>query len=220
VSTQDDEKRIAAHAAAEVVEDGMTVGLGTGSTVAHLLDALAERSLDIRCVSTSVQTEETARRLGIRTESFDVVDRFDVAIDGADQVSPDFWLVKGGGAAHTREKVVASSADRFVVIVDGSKLVERITAPIPIELLQYGFASTVRRLTAHLDGPVVRRDVPVSPDGGVIVDFTGAVADPADLAAAITATPGVVEHGLFGPELVSAVVVASGTEVRWLDATA
>jgi ribose 5-phosphate isomerase A len=219
VTTQDDEKRLAAHAAAEVVSDGMTVGLGTGSTVAHLLDALAARSLDIRCVSTSVATEETARRLGIRTESFDRVDRFDVAIDGADQVSPDFWLVKGGGAAHTREKVVAASADRFVVIVDASKLVESITAPIPIELLEYGYASTVRRLVAHLDGPVERRDVPLSPDGGVIVDFTGRVGSPGDLAAAISATPGVVEHGLFGPELVSAVVVADGTDVRWLDAS-
>lgn len=219
MSMQDDEKRLAAQAAAEVVADGMTVGLGTGSTVAHLLDALAARSLDIRCVSTSTATEESARRLGIRTESFDRVDRFDIAIDGADQVAPDFWLVKGGGAAHTREKIVAASADRFVVIVDGSKLVDAITAPIPIELLDYGLESTLRRLAAHLDGPVVRRDVPVSPDGGVIVDFLGSVNRPGDLASAISATPGVVEHGLFGPELVSAVVVANGADVRWLDAT-
>lgn len=209
--TLDDEKRIAAYAAAEVVEDGMTVGLGTGSTVAHLLDALAARSLDIRCVSTSVATEERAAELGIRTESFDVVDAFDVAIDGADQISPDFWLVKGGGAAHTREKVVAASAERFVVIVDSTKLVERITAPIPLELLEYGLASTMLRL-----GDVTRRDVPISPDGGVIVDYTGPVDDPAELAARFSATPGVVDHGLFPPEMVTSVVVARGDSVEWL----
>lgn len=216
MTTQDDEKRRAAYAAAEVVEDGMTVGLGTGSTVAHLLDALAARSLDVRCVSTSVATEETAQRLGIRTERFDRVERFDVAIDGADQVDGDFWLVKGGGAAHTREKIVAASADRFVVIVDGSKMVESITPPIPVELLEYGFASTVRRLVDTLGGPVEPRDVPRSPDGGVIVDYTGPVGDPAHLAAVLSSTAGVIEHGLFAPELVTSVVVARGEQVEWL----
>jgi ribose 5-phosphate isomerase A len=219
VTTQDDEKRLAARAAAEVVEDGMTVGLGTGSTVAHLLDALAERSLDIRCVSTSVATEETARRLGIRTERAEEVARFDVAIDGADQVDGDFWLVKGGGAAHTREKIVAASADRFVVIVDGSKLVEAITPPIPVELLEYGMASTLRRLTDSLGGPLELRDVPRSPDGGVIVDYVGAVDDPARVAAVLSGTPGVIEHGLFAPDLVSSVVVATGDRVEWLHRT-
>ncbi len=216
MTTQDDEKRRAAYAAAEVVEDGMTVGLGTGSTVAHLLDALAARSLDVRCVSTSVATEETAQRLGIRTERFDRVERFDVAIDGADQVDGDFWLVKGGGAAHTREKIVAASADRFVVIVDGSKMVESITPPIPVELLEYGFASTVRRLVDTLGGPVEPRDVPRSPDGGVIVDYLGPVGDPAQVAAALSSTAGVIEHGLFAPDLVTSVVVARGEQVEWL----
>ncbi len=216
MTTQDDEKRRAAYAAAEVVEDGMTVGLGTGSTVAHLLDALAARSLDVRCVSTSVATEETAQRLGIRTERFDRVERFDVAIDGADQVDGDFWLVKGCGAAHTREKIVAASADRFVVIVDGSKMVESITPPIPVELLEYGFASTVRRLVDTLGGPVEPRDVPRSPDGGVIVDYLGPVGDPAQVAAALSSTAGVIEHGLFAPDLVTSVVVARGEQVEWL----
>ncbi|MHB1213116.1 MAG: ribose 5-phosphate isomerase A, partial [Candidatus Nanopelagicales bacterium] len=111
----DDEKRVAAEAAADLIEDGMSVGLGTGSTVAHLLAAVARRGRDIRCVSTSPRTEEAARGLGIRTESFDDVTALDLAIDGADQVSPDWWLVKGGGAAHTREKLVAAAAERFVV---------------------------------------------------------------------------------------------------------
>jgi ribose 5-phosphate isomerase A len=163
-----------------------------------------------------VATEETAQRLGIRTERFDRVERFDVAIDGADQVDGDFWLVKGGGAAHTREKIVAASADRFVVIVDGSKMVDAITPPIPVELLEYGLASTIRRLVDALGDPVEPRDVPRSPDGGVIVDLTGPVDDPARVAAVLSSTPGVVEHGLFAPELVTSVVVARGEQVEWL----
>ena len=132
------EKRLAAEAAAELVEDGMVVGLGTGSTVAYLLPALAARGLDLRCVATSPATESAARELGLRVETFagaDAPARLDIAIDGADQVDPDGWLVKGGGAAHTREKAVAAAADRFVVIVASDKLVERLAPPIPLELL-------------------------------------------------------------------------------------
>ena len=128
-----DEKRAAAELAAALVEDGMTVGLGTGSTVAFLLPALAERRLDIRGVPTSPETEAKARELGIRVEPFDALERVDIAIDGADQVAPDGWLVKGGGAAHTREKIVAAAADRFVVIVSSDKEVESIRPPVPLE---------------------------------------------------------------------------------------
>ena len=110
--TSEDEKRIAAEASVAFVENGMTVGLGTGSTVAYLLPALADRHLDIRCVATSPRTAEAAAALGLRVLDFSEVDRFDIAIDGADQIAPDGWLIKGGGAAHTREKVVANAADR------------------------------------------------------------------------------------------------------------
>src|SRR3954453_7794549 len=134
----DSEKKLAAEAAAELVEDGMAVGLGTGSTVAHLLPAIPAPGVsDIRCVATSVATEEQARELGIPVEPFDSLERLDIAIDGADQVAPDHWLVKGGGGAHTREKIVAASAERFVVIGDPSKEVDRIAAPIPLELFPY-----------------------------------------------------------------------------------
>jgi ribose 5-phosphate isomerase A len=122
VSVADTEKRLAAEAAAELVESGMTVGLGTGSTVAHLLPAIARRGLEgIRCVATSVATEEQARELGIPVEDFDSLTRLDIAIDGTDEVTPDGWLIKGGGGAHLREKVVAAAAERFVVIGDSSK---------------------------------------------------------------------------------------------------
>src|SRR5918996_1479463 len=123
----DAEKRIAAEAAAELITDGMRVGLGTGSTVAHLLPAIAARRLeDLRCVATSDATEEQAKALGIPVEPFDRLDRLDIAIDGADQVAPDHWLVKGGGGAHTREKIVAATAERFIVIADSSKEVRRL----------------------------------------------------------------------------------------------
>jgi ribose 5-phosphate isomerase A len=205
------EKQAAAQAAAALVEDGMLVGLGTGSTVAYLLEALARRSLDLRCVATSPRTETAARALGFRIERFEALDRLDIAIDGADQIDPACWLVKGGGAAHTREKIVAAAADRFVVIASSDKLVEAIAAPIPLELLAFGLNATLRRL-----GAVELRDVPPSPDGGVIADYLGSVDDPGELSARLAGTPGVVEHGLFPPALVSEVLVAHGGRLERL----
>ena len=202
------EKRLAAEAAAELVENGMTVGLGTGSTVAYLLPALARRNLSLRCVTTSQRTDDAARSVGLHVEAFGGIDHIDIAIDGADQIAPDGWLVKGGGGAHTREKLVAVTAERFVVIADSTKPVERIHAPIPLELFCFGLASTLRRLA-----PTTLRDVPNSPDGGVIADFQGEVGDPATLAARLGATPGVVEHGLFAPDMVQYILVAHESEV-------
>jgi len=210
--TIEDEKRAAAEAAAALVEHGMTVGLGTGSTVAFLLPALARRSLAIRCVATSPRTERAARQLGLSVEGFGQIDRFDITIDGADQIAPDGWLVKGGGAAHTREKIVAAAADRFVVIADSSKPVETLHAPIPLELLAFGLEATVRHL-----GAITRRDVPHTPDGGVIFDFHGDLGDPRELSAQLSSTPGVVEHGLFPPELVSVAFVGRGESVDRID---
>jgi len=202
VSSETD-KRAAAVYAAGLVEDGMRVGLGTGTTVAPLLPALAARGLALRCVSTSPATEAAALALGLAVEPFDAFTDLDIAIDGADQIGPGPWLVKGGGRAHTREKVVAAAAARFVVIASGEKVVERIVAPVPVELLAYGAQATLRRLEHAL-----RRPGPLSPDGGVIADWTGPVEDPATLAARLAAEPGVVAHGLFGPELITDVVVA------------
>jgi ribose 5-phosphate isomerase A len=207
------EKQRAAHAAAEMVEDGMTVGLGTGTTVAYLLPAVAARQLSLRCVTTSPRTEQAAMKLGLRVERFSF-ERLDIAIDGADQISPEGWLVKGGGGAHTREKLVAVSADRFVVIVDSTKPVAALHPPIPLELLAFGLESTLARI-----GTVRLRDVPPSPDGGVIADFTGEVGDPGTLAARLEAIPGVVEHGLFPPETVATIFVARGESVQRIDCT-
>ena len=206
------EKQVAAEAAAELVENGMTVGLGTGSTVAFLLPALARRSLDILCAATSPRTDQAARELGLKIEDFASIDRFDITIDGADQITPDGWLVKGGGGAHTREKIIAAAAERFVVIADSSKPVQALHSPVPLELLSFGLRATMRRVA-----PVSLRDVPVSPDGGVIADYHGPVDDPAALAARLSATPGVVDHGLFPPEMVATVLVGRGESVDRID---
>ncbi len=204
----DAEKRAVGLAGAQLVEDGMVVGLGTGSTVAFLLTALAARGLAIRCVGTSPRTEDAARKLGLTVEPFGSIDRLDIAIDGADEVTPDGWLIKGGGAAHTREKIVAAAADRFVVIADSTKAVDALTWPVPVELLAFGLTSTLRRL-----GTATRRDVPLSPDGGVIADYRCDLGDPARVAALLSGTPGLVDHGIFAPTLVHDVLVAHGSVV-------
>jgi len=205
------EKKLAAEAAADLVQDGMRVGLGTGTTVAFLLDVLAARQPDIRCVATSVGTEHAARALGLVVQPFDRLDGLDVAIDGADQIAPDGWLVKGGGAAHTREKIVAAAADRFVVIASSDKPVDALAPPVPLELMAFGLEATMRQL-----GSVTLRDVPRSPDGGVIADYHGRIDNPTALAARFDATPGVVAHGLFPPWLVYEILVARGDRVQRL----
>lgn len=205
------EKRVAAEAAAELVEDGMTVGLGTGSTVAFLLPALARRGLSgIRCVATSVATERQARELGIPVEEFNSLDRLDIAIDGTDEVTPEGWLIKGGGGAHLREKIVAAAAARFVVIGDSSKPVPELRGKVPLELFGFGAASTL----ARLGDEVSLRDVPPSPDGGLIADYRGPIGDPVALAARFDADAGVAGHGLFGPAMVSELIVGRGEETE------
>jgi ribose 5-phosphate isomerase A len=194
------------------VQDGMMVGLGTGSTAAYLLKPLAERKLDIRCVATSPATSQAAQELGIDVVSFAGLEapaRLDIVIDGADQVDPAGWLIKGGGGAHTREKAVAAASDRFVVIVSGNKIVERLTPPVPLELAEFGLAGTLARL-----GSVTLRGVTHSPDGGVIADYTGPLEDPQQLARWLSEMPGVVEHGLFPPSMVAEVLVGRGEQVE------
>ena len=220
----EDEKRAAAEAAALLVEAGMSVGLGTGSTVAYLLAALGRRGLDIRCVATSTRTELAALRHGLRVEPFDRVafdrvafdrvatdrlDRLDIAIDGADQIDPTGWLVKGGGGAHTREKIVAAAADRFVVIADSSKPVDALHGRVPVELLAFGIASTLRRC------PEIRlRDGELSPDGGMIGDWNGDLTDLIAAGAALAAIPGIVGHGLFPSAMVHDVLIARGNRIE------
>jgi ribose 5-phosphate isomerase A len=203
------EKRAAALAAAALVEDGMWVGLGTGSTVAELLPALGRRRLAITCAATSPATAELAAAHGLDVRPFTDIDRLDLAIDGADQVDPAGWLVKGGGGAHTRERIVAAAAERFVVIVSSDKPVERLRPPVPLELIAFGLAATLRALPA-----AALRAAPPTPDGGILADYHGDIDDPALLAEVLEAVPGVVSHGLFPPSMVTTVFVARGREVE------
>ncbi len=211
----DREKQLVAEAAAQLAQDGMMIGLGSGSTVARMIPALAARKLDVRCVASSPASAHAARELGMDVESFEgtgAPTRIDLVIDGADQVAPSGWLVKGGGAAHTREKALIAAADRFAVIVSSNKLVPRLSPPIPLELLEFGLAATMARLQ-H----VKLRDVPRSPDGGVIADYHGEFDEPEPLALRLSTTVGVVEHGLFEPALVSEVLVARGDRVEHIE---
>jgi ribose 5-phosphate isomerase A len=206
------QKRAAAKAAADEVRDGMSVGLGTGSTVAHLLSELAGRRVrDVRYVATSPATEQAARSFGLTLLGLDDIAGLDLAVDGADQIDPAGWLIKGGGAAHTREKIIAAAARRFVVIASANKAVQELSPPVPLELLRFGVFTTLAEL-----GDARLREVPPSPDGGLIADYLGEIDDPRRLAARLAETPGVVEHGLFAPELVSEILIArpEGVERR------
>lgn len=213
MSDAEEQKRTAANAAAALVEDGQRVGLGTGSTVAYLLPALAGRGLKLRCVATSPATERAARGLGLVVEELDEAGALDVAIDGADQIDPQGWLVKGGGGAHTREKIVAAAATRFVVIASADKVVSALHSPVPLEILRFGAHITLASL-----GEAKLRDVQPTPEDNLIADYLGPVDDPRELATRLSATPGVVDHGLFAPEMVSDILIAgaSGIEHRTL----
>jgi ribose 5-phosphate isomerase A len=205
----DTEKRLAAEAAAELVETGMTVGLGTGWPLAYLLPALAHGRLDVCCVATSPATFDTVRSLGLDVRPFTGIDHLDVAIDGADQVDPAGWLVKGGGGAQTREKIVAAAATRYVVIVSSNKMMESLAAPVPLELLAFGLDATLRAL-----GDARVTDKPASPDKGVLARYFGPIGDPGELAQGLSAIPGVVEHGLFPPAMVSDILLGQGIQVH------
>jgi ribose 5-phosphate isomerase A len=204
----EEEKRLAATAAAELIEPDTRVGLGTGTTVAFLLEAIAQRGVHARYVATSPETANAAQSLGITVENFDTLEELDLALDGADQIAPDGWLVKGRGGAHLREKIVAAAARKFVVIADSSKPVPALHPPVPLELRPFGLRATLREL-----GSVTLRDAAPTPDGGVLADFYGTFDSAVDLAELFDATPGVAAHGLFAPDLVSEIIVATGKTV-------
>lgn len=209
----DPAKLAAARAAVALVEDGMRLGLGTGSTASVMVRVLAERvaaeGLSLRCAATSRATADLAESLGLPIETLDGIGWLDMTIDGADEVDPHLHLIKGGGAAHLREKIVAAASDRMVVIADPAKVVEELGAfPLPVEVLEFGFETTrtlIRRALGALE--LGERDVlqrlkgsepVVTDEGNLILDLhLGAIPDPVALARALSAIPGVVEHGLF-----------------------
>jgi ribose 5-phosphate isomerase A len=219
-----DAKQRVGFRAAEFVEDGMRVGLGTGSTAHWLVERLGERvraGLRVRCVPTSRRTEEQARALGIPLVTLGEVVELDIAIDGADEIGPDLALIKGGGGALLREKLVASAARRFVVIADKSKRVEVLGRfPLPVEVVQFGWELTARRVAAVTEvEPVLRRETNGDPfvtdNGNYILDCRcGELPDPARTEHELKSLAGVVESGLFVGMADTAVVAdAEGLEI-------
>jgi ribose 5-phosphate isomerase A len=208
METLESAKRHAAAAALELVEDGMKLGLGTGSTARHLVQLLAERihttGLRIQCCATSRDTADLARTLGIEISDLDDLGKLDLAIDGADEIDPRLNLVKGGGAAHFREKIVEKAAARLAIIADFTKVVQALgtTRKVPVEILPFAWRTTCRHLEA-LGGQIVPRldshgEIVRSDNGNLLVDGDfGAILDPAALAASLDGITGLLEHGLF-----------------------
>ena len=203
--------------AATYVTDGMCVGLGTGSTVHFTIVALGELGLDVVCTATSRRTHELASSLGLRVVEPDVIGHLDICIDGADEVDLQLNLTKGAGGAHTREKIVARMSDRFVVVVDETKVVDQL-GPFgtSLEVLDFApavVAGWVRELGAS--DVTVRADR--SDNGNLLMDARfGSIADPVALAAQLAAVPGIVEHGIFPGSMVERVVVAGHAGVHEL----
>lgn len=206
---QNSAKRAAAEKAVSFVASGMRVGLGTGSTTAFAIELIGRRirdeGLDVIGTPTSSSATLLAREHGVPIRSLEELGRLDIAIDGADEVDPKLDLIKGRGAAHTREKIVASEADRFVVLVDDSKIVDQLGShmPVPIEIVPMAIISVSRRVTLLGGDPVLRqglrKDGPIVTDQGLWildVDF-GPIPDPSELDQQLSSLPGVLEHGLF-----------------------
>lgn len=211
--TVDPAKDAAARAAVALVQNGMKLGLGTGSTAKIFVDRLAERvhaeGMDLICASTSKATAEQARALGLVVEELNDIGWLDLTIDGADEVDPDLNLIKGGGAAHLREKIVATASDRMVVVADHGKVVDRLGAfKLPVEVIAFGWKTTHQQIERALerldyqDCPVILREKDGQPvmtdEGNLILDLDlGVIPDAPRLARALSAIAGVVEHGLF-----------------------
>ena len=211
LDVQDRMKQAVADWAVEQIQDGMVLGLGSGSTAALMIRALGKKLKDgelrdIVGVTTSFQGEVLASELGIPLTGLNTVEQIDLAIDGADEVDPSFQLIKGGGACHVQEKLVAARAKRFVVVVDSTKLVERLNLGflLPVEVLPGAWRQIQRQLASmngeaklrmaqHKAGPVV------TDQGNLVLDvnFKSGISDPAGLEAAINNLPGVLENGLF-----------------------
>jgi ribose 5-phosphate isomerase A len=226
----DNFKRAAAARAVDLVQPGMRVGLGTGSTANHFVELLAARvqgGLGIVGVATSEATRLLAETLGIPLSTLDETPELDLDVDGADEIAPDLSLIKGGGGALLREKIVAAASARMVVIADGSKLVEVLGHfPLPVEVVPFGFAATRRKIEevaaqAGCPGPARLRRTkdghPFVTDGGhLIVDAAlERIPNPSSLAARLAEIPGVVEHGLF-VGLARTAIIADSAGVRIL----
>ncbi len=225
----DKAKRAAAQAAVKLIEGGMRVGLGTGSTATHFVELLAERvkaeGLSLHYVPTSVQTETQARSLGLEISTITALGGLDIVVDGADEIDPSLRLLKGGGGALLREKIVAMASKNMVVIADEGKLVPSLGAfPLPVEIVQFEAETIAERVASVLGetgngGEITRRKAEgkdfITDAGNYIYDCAlGVVQNPEDLADKLSSIVGVVEHGLFLGLASQAIIGSDGGEVR------
>lgn len=200
-----DAKRLAAERAVDYIQDGMIVGLGTGSTAYWAIQKLGSRvqdGLNIKAVATSIQSEDLAKQLGIPLIPFSKIDEIDITIDGADEVDPNFQLIKGGGGALLREKIVAGASKQFIVVVDESKLVNHLGAfPLPVEIVKFGYELTFKKLQLLECEPNLRKidnKLYVTDNSNYIVDcLFHKIEDPEELHSKLNLIPGIVENGLF-----------------------
>lgn len=216
------EKQLVGEKAAEFVQDGMIVGLGTGSTVRYTIEEIGKqvnRGMSIRAAATSIQTEQLARECGIPLVSLNEVDGLDLAIDGADEVNPAFHLIKGGGGALLREKIIASSARRFIVAADSSKMVKQLGRfPLPVEVEMFGYTMTERKIRSLGVEPVLRvkEGKPYITDNGhYIFDCNfGVIASPEKLERELNLIAGVVENGLFIGMADTIITISGSRDIR------
>lgn len=211
----DAQRKAAGERAAEFVRDGMTIGYGTGRAADAALQAVARRKLRVQGVPTSKRTVELCQKLGLPIVSLDDHPRLDLVVDGADEVDPQGQLLKGGGGAHIREKLVALAAQRRIIAIEESKLVPRLgtTRAVPVEVVAFGWKGTLARIAEVLPG-ASRRDGPHSDNGGVIIEAPlPAGADLREVARTLKEIPGVVDHGLF-LDFSPTVVVGGASGVR------
>lgn len=215
------EKQVAARASLKFIEDGQIVGLGTGSTAAYFIKFLGERvkaGFKIRGIPTSIQSQKLAEECGIPLTTLDQVDHIDVDVDGADEFDPQLRLIKGGGGALLREKIIASVSRKFIVVADASKQVAVLGRfPLPVEVIPFAESLLTRNITALGATVTLRKaggDVPYKTDEGhhILDCHFGQIADPSALACTLSEMPGVVEHGLF-INMASAVLLAKGSDV-------
>lgn len=214
-------KKAAGEKAAEYVRDGMVIGLGTGSTVRYFIEHLAAKirkeSIDVAGVPTSTATEKLARAANIPLIALSGCEGIDLDVDGADEVDAKFNLIKGGGGAHTREKIVAGASREFIVIVDASKVVGRIGAfPVAVEVLPFA-ESPVRKEISALGGLAKRREGFLTDNGNIILDARFSIIDAEALEEDLKSIPGVVESGIFAKRRPEKVIVGDGEKTRVME---
>ncbi len=211
----EDLKRKVAFKAAEYVEEGMTVGLGTGSTAHYMILALGERvkkGLNIKCVATSLASEQTARECGLKIVEFKDIERIDLAIDGADEIDLNMNLIKGGGGALLREKIIERFSNKLIIIADESKNVEFLgDFMVPVEIVKFAFELTKKEIE-NIGGKVTIRmkegKIFNTDNGNYIFDCDfGKIHDPANLCGKLNIIPGVVENGIF-PDMADIIIIA------------